>query len=133
VPTKPPTHKPAHWRSPAQRARDYDRRRKADPELAEAARLRGLTGYQRFRAWFRSTYPLCCDPLGEHRGVLMPMREVHHVRGLQAHPEDLCDETQCAPLCSRCHAGCEAAECEGGRVQLDGWRDRWPYRECESQ
>lgn len=53
--------------------------------------------YKRFRLAFLREHPLCKDC------KIAPSVDVHHVRKLAVHPEDLCDGDHCVGLCSECH------------------------------
>lgn len=85
-------------------------RRRDDPALAAAATIRNGARWQKFRAWFRSRNPLCCDPFGDHGAEAVAMHQVHHVEPLALHPELACDEANCRPLCTSCHARVERME-----------------------
>ena len=114
MPWKPSTH--------AQRTRgrtdtdlEYERRRRADPALRQAQRIRNSARWQRFRNWFKRGHPLCCDPFGRHAddGVVVATAHAHHITSLTARPDLACVASNCAPLCSRCHAKVEAMERAG--------------------
>lgn len=130
MPSKPPTLRARHAPTLAQQRASYDRRRDEDPALGEAARLRRSGKFnKRFLPWFRGAYPMCCDPCGLHIGRLVPAAHCHHIRGLAAHHEDICDEDWCAPLCVRCHGEIEAMVRAGKDTVglFTGWRGRAPY------
>jgi 5-methylcytosine-specific restriction protein A len=92
----------------------YDQTTRKDvPALAMAAQIRNGATWQRFRAWFRAKHPLCCDPLWEHREWPKPMAHVHHIEPLSARPDLAYTESNCAPLCTRCHAKIEGMERNG--------------------
>lgn len=82
--------------------------RERDPAWQEARRLRNKAAYRRFVAWFRQGHPLCV--YCEREGLTVPMQQVHHRRGLAAHPEDWIDEQQCEPVCTKHHAELSAKE-----------------------
>jgi len=103
VPTKPPTHRPGDRRARDRRDREWRRRR---PDRVEADRLRSSATWQRLRAAYLATYPLCCDPLGRHaeEGVSVAATEVHHERPVVERP-DLCyDWRNLRAICRACHA-----------------------------
>jgi 5-methylcytosine-specific restriction endonuclease McrA len=103
----------AHTR-PSQAKAEYDAgTRRDDPRLAEAARIRSSSRWQRFRNWFKARHPLCCDPFGEHGDTPVPVAQVHHVASLAERPELACDEGNCRSLCTRCHARVERMERDG--------------------
>ena len=114
MPWKPPTHAQL-TRGRRDAGLEYERRRRADPGLRQAQRIRNSARWQRFRNWFKRRHPLCCDPFGWHRedGVTVPTAQVHHITSLAARPDLACVESNCAPLCSRCHAKVEAMERAG--------------------
>src|SRR3954469_3592533 len=64
-------------------------------------KLYNTSAYQTFRAWLLGERPLCQDC--EDNDMLTPAKEVHHVRKLILHPEDLCDAKHCRVLCKPCH------------------------------
>jgi 5-methylcytosine-specific restriction protein A len=95
MPHKPPSHVPPG--SAAARLilqREIDRARRDAPHR----RLYSTERWQRFRLYILRERPLCEDC------GLNATRDVHHVRGLEAHPEDLCDEDQVRGLCHPCHS-----------------------------
>jgi hypothetical protein len=65
---------------------------------AKHRRLYKLAAYQRFRSWKLREYPVCQDC------ERLPSIDVHHKRGLEAHPEDLCDDDATLALCKGCHS-----------------------------
>ena len=93
----------------------YERRRRADPALRQAQRIRSSVRWQRFRRWFKSRHPLCCDPFGRHDadGVAEPAEHAHHIIALTARPDLACTESNVAPLCSVCHVKVETMERAG--------------------
>lgn len=106
-----------HARSSAPSAVYDAGRRHSDPALAAAARFRSSARWQKFRLWFSRKYPLCCDPLSEHRGFPVPTQQVHHVIGLAIRPDLGLDEANCRPLCTRCHWRVERMERAGQATQ----------------
>lgn len=103
----------AHAR-PSQAKAEYDAgHRRDDPRLAEAARIRSSARWQRFRDWFRARHPLCCDPFGVHGELSVAVAQVHHVEPLAERPDLACDESNCRPLCTRCHSRVERIERSG--------------------
>lgn len=129
MPTRPKTHRPHGAPTRQQQHRAYDARRKADPALAHARRLRGSGRYTDFRAWFRNRHPLCCDPLGLHTGRVVPMSEVHHIEGVTK--QTLCSERDCAPLCTTCHGAISTMERQGQETGcwFEAWRKSVEERE----
>jgi hypothetical protein len=108
MPFKAKTHVPSFAKTCKQQAaRDYNKYRRG-----EAYRLRNLGVYRKFRRMFLRANPLCCDPYNEH-GIdkkIVLAEEVHHKRGLEKHPEDVCDDNQCAAVCTHCHMKLEQEE-----------------------
>lgn len=95
MPTRPRTHRP-----PGALAAQAARARRADQERQEDQphrRLYNLQHYRRFRIYLLSARPVC------QRCGCRAATEVHHVRGLATHPEDLVDEDRCEALCKGCH------------------------------
>jgi 5-methylcytosine-specific restriction endonuclease McrA len=94
MPDLPAVHRPpGHVAAVRQSVRQYDRSRAGEPHR----HLLNTQRYRRFRLWLLAERPLCQD-CGQAAA-----NEVHHERGLAAHPEDLCDGEQCRALCSGCH------------------------------
>lgn len=88
MPTQPPTHKantlPVH---------------QATRDVPKHQRLLWTARYRRFRLWVLSQRPLCEEPGCRRTGL-----DIHHVRGLLWHPEDLCNQDMAQVLCHSCHA-----------------------------
>lgn len=99
-----------------QRQQD-DARRRQDPQQAEVDRMRRGAAYQKFRRWYCSRWPHCADPFQEHGQRLRAGEDLHHVRQLASHPEDLLDQGWCALLCRACHARISAMERSGQPTQ----------------
>lgn len=87
--------------------------RKADPTLAEAARIRGTPAWKETRTLHRNLEPFCRDPFNVHGKLPPPARESHHVRPLITHPELAYDLDNLAGLCVTCHRQIEALEAAG--------------------
>lgn len=102
----------AHARSDARRVYDQTKR-KADPALALAARIRNTAQWQKVRALHRQLSPLCCDPFGEHNGMPFPNQTSHHILPLATHPHLAYHLANLAPLCTACHARVERIERNG--------------------
>jgi 5-methylcytosine-specific restriction enzyme A len=79
-------------------------RRKLDPALALAARIRNSAQWQKVRAQHRAIEPLCRDPFGRH--TLLPAFNdcSHHIKPLATYPELAFDLSNLAGLCTACHA-----------------------------
>ena len=101
MPNRPPTHRP-----PGQQQAAQDARRAADRERAdtEQRRLRNLRAYRRFAALVLLQRPTCEDCVERDDGIVRPATDVHHVRKLATHPEDLLDDSQVKALCHPCHS-----------------------------
>lgn len=109
MPTKPPyAHSAARPVSTARRA--YDRRRAADPQLAAAATLRNSAAWQRLRSAFLARHPIC----GICRSALA--QQVHHLEPVGKRPDLALDWDNLAPVCSACHARCNASERSGSET-----------------
>ncbi len=110
MPRRPPTHSELLRRRQGRKARDaeYDERRKRDPALAEARRIRSSTRWRKVRALKLARDPLCEDCL-EH-GVTEVATQVHHVEGLAARPDLAFTSANLRALCTVCHARREAEE-----------------------
>jgi 5-methylcytosine-specific restriction protein A len=98
MPQRPARHQPAGHCARLQRSsqeRDQERDQQPHRKLLKTAR------WQRFRAAFLQAHPICADCLA--RGGGRPATDVHHVRKLALHVEDLLDPEQVIALCSECH------------------------------
>ena len=88
--------RPAMFRPPtlgqARRVLDRERRTLAHRRLLHTAR------WLRFRLAVLHDRPVC------QRCGVAPSRDVHHVRGLAAHLQDLCDPEKVESLCHPCHS-----------------------------
>jgi 5-methylcytosine-specific restriction endonuclease McrA len=92
----------------------YDQtRRKDDPRLAEAARIRSGVAWQKVRKMHRAYEPLCCDPFSDHPHEPRANQTSHHIIPLVERPDLAYDMKNLAPLCTRCHAKLERMEREG--------------------
>lgn len=91
MPWAPRKHDPHPNRPPARALADKER------DKLPHRRARQTQRYRRFRKALLAERPLC------QRCLRVVSVDVHHVRGLAAHPEDLCDPAQTEALCKRCH------------------------------
>jgi 5-methylcytosine-specific restriction protein A len=97
---------------------EYDKtRRKDDPRLREAARIRSGRQWQEVRAIHKARNPLCCDPFNLEGRWKEPTYASHHVVPLIERPDMAYDMTNLAPLCMRCHNRIEAMERDGQETQ----------------
>ncbi len=96
MPWKPDTVRLAPQTSTDRALQDRARRHLIQRKLLNTARWRN------FRLHFLREHPLC------NRCLTEAARDVHHVRKLADHPEDLLDETQCEALCHGCHSAATA-------------------------
>ena len=95
----------------------YDEtRRKEDPRLARAARIRNSKAWKQLRGWYIRRNPLCEDPLGRHGGRLVPATDVHHIYGLSDYPDRAFEVSNLSALCRSCHNAVEALERAGETV-----------------
>lgn len=81
----------------------------------DASRFRDTATWQKVRKLARQTMPLCVDPFGVHRlsGRFEITEDIHHVRGVESHPELSCDLDNLAGLCRLCHARVSGMERAG--------------------
>lgn len=103
--------------SHAQSRREYDRRRRADPALANAARIRSGARWQRCREQILVEHPLCLPCQEAGRTTLAV--EVDHIEPLHLFPELAYMASNLQPICRPCHAAKSARE----RAELR-WRRR---------
>lgn len=92
----------------------YDQtKRKDDPALALAARIRSSVTWQKVRRIHRAASPLCCNPFGDHPDEPRPNQNSHHIVPLAERPDLAYDLTNLAPTCTACHAKVERMERAG--------------------
>jgi 5-methylcytosine-specific restriction enzyme A len=93
-------HRPASHRPPGADQARQARRQEYDRDRAglESRLLYSTARFRRFRRWLLTRRPICQDC--QHAAAL----DVHHCRGLAAHPDDLCDPQQTLTLCHQCHS-----------------------------
>ena len=102
MPNKPRTHRPRGAPTLTEQRRDYERtKRKDDPALARAKKIRSSVRWQRCRALQLRRDPLCarCLSLGRTTAAA----EVHHVKGLRTHPLLAFTPANMVSLCVPCH------------------------------
>jgi 5-methylcytosine-specific restriction protein A len=87
---------------------DYEARRRADPALALANKLRSSARWKKVRALHLAREPLCQD-CAEH-GVAEPAAQVHHMIPVAERPDLAFDRENLRSLCTTCHARREAEE-----------------------
>ena len=96
----------------------YDQtKRKDDPRLAEAARIRSGAQWQKVRTIHRNEEPICCDPLELHPGQPRFSEHSHHIVPLIEDPAKAYDLDNLASLCSACHAEVERRERKGEQTR----------------
>jgi len=100
---------PPRFKSPGQgHAReDYEHKRRYDPALSKASKIRSTVRWRKFRWNVLAKQPICPDPLGRHEGQVRGAEEVHHIRGLRVAPELAYVASNCVGLCVECHAQIE--------------------------
>lgn len=119
MPFKAPVHG-ARKKSRAQSYKDYDNgRRKFDPSLALAKKIRSSARWQRMQRRVLRHYPLCCDPFKEHanKGEIVPSLQAHHVIGLREMPELAFVMSNCRGICLTCHDRVEKMHRSGKPTQ----------------
>jgi 5-methylcytosine-specific restriction enzyme A len=81
MPTAPPVHHPAGWRSEAQRKRDSDERRKNNPEYRQRRKLYNSKAWRVARVEFLSVNPWCEQCVSEGRTNVFA-RHVDHIKAV---------------------------------------------------
>ena len=101
-----------HKRDKNEAGRQYDQRRKNDPKLAQAAKLRNTARWRKVRLLKLSCNPLCEDPFSDHARTnhTQPAQQVHHIQGLVKRPDLAYELGNLQSVCTRCHAKLEAKE-----------------------
>jgi 5-methylcytosine-specific restriction endonuclease McrA len=82
--------------------KQYERKRRADPELRNAHRLRNTPHWRKLRKLKLVRNPLCEEC--QRHGAIVPATQVHHVVQLATRPDLAYDTDNLAALCSMCHA-----------------------------
>lgn len=111
---------PDHQHAAGQSKRDYEVKRKRDPVLAYAHKVRTGIRWRKVRLHKLAINPLCEDPHGDHqrRGTTVTATQVHHINGLATHPHLAYDLSNLMSVCTRCHAQFEQqARTEARRQQ----------------
>lgn len=100
----------AHQREIDAPRREYDRRRRLDPSLALAAKIRSSSRWRNVRKKKLAISPLCEDPYGDHKRIdaTVPGQQVHHVEGLAVAPSRAYDMENLMTVCTACHSKLEA-------------------------
>ena len=94
-----------------------DTKRKDDPALALAKRIRSAKRWRRVELLHKQLYPICCDPFAKHQEGPEPNQESHHIQPLSTHPQLAYELDNLAPLCVHCHRKVEAMERSGRPTQ----------------
>ena len=92
---------------------DGQLRRKRRPELyrkpkTNANEIRKTSRWTKLSKMYRAAHPVCCDPLGLHKGRVEPTRHTHHIAPVDEAPELAYEWSNLAPLCHECHGAVEA-------------------------
>jgi 5-methylcytosine-specific restriction endonuclease McrA len=107
MPSKPSLFHPVSWLSGASKL-DYDQgKRKSDPRLAEAARIRNSSDWQKTRAHFLAINPICGACLYRLAS------SVHHIEPLSERPDLAFDWENLASICDECKPKIDARERAG--------------------
>lgn len=86
-------------------------RRKKDPALAMAKRIRSSKQWSDVRRAKLSINPICENPHGLHKRGMEPVAsEVHHIERIQDAPELAFSMGNLMSLCTKCHAVFSAQE-----------------------
>ena len=88
--------------------KEYEGKRRTDPALRKAHRLRNTTRWRKLRRMKLARSPLC-EECTEH-GVFVPATQVHHVIQLTKRHDLAYDIDNTRSLCSTCHARESARE-----------------------
>lgn len=74
----------------------------------DANKIRSSSKWQRTRRLANMLMPTCCDPLGLHKGVLVPTEEIHHIIPLTIDKSKAHKIGNLAGLCKDCHRKVES-------------------------
>jgi 5-methylcytosine-specific restriction enzyme A len=108
--------------------RAYDQgRRKHEPALAMAARIRSSPRWRRIRVASRHRWPICCDPF--NTACRRPTDQINHIQPIELRPDLAYLESNHAPVCTACHAQVSAIERrrESTVALFTDWLARYPY------
>lgn len=92
----------------APRDREYDRRRRRDPRLARAYKIRSTSRWKAVRSKKRQLNPLCEECV--ERGITRAATSVDHVEPLEKRPDLAFVMQNLRSLCDPCHAAKSAEE-----------------------
>ena len=113
MPKRAPTHLELLRRKRGRRERDktYEEKRRRDPALALAKKLRSSQRWRKLRALKLARDPLCeaCLRLGVRRKTT----QVHHIEPIVRRPELAFVMSNLLSLCGSCHMKIEADERRG--------------------
>ena len=101
MPSLPRSNSRAQSRKQADKR--YDDKRKKNPALARAAKLRSSQRWKDVRMIKLKHNPICEDPFKEHGKLFEVAHEVHHIKEVAKHPELCFTLTNLASLCTECH------------------------------
>ncbi len=87
---------------------DYERRRMADPALAEAERIRNTARWRAVRKIKLAQDPLCQDCI--EQDLVVPATQVHHLEPLVRRPDLAYSMENLLSVCTMHHARREAEE-----------------------
>jgi 5-methylcytosine-specific restriction endonuclease McrA len=109
MPTRPPTHRPAGWTPPAERAAAYEAAR-------GPAHRRGYDwAWRKLRAAFLAANPVCT-----HAGCGQPATDADHELSVQARPDLRLEWGNLRALCHAHHSARTARDQGWGRAKRDG-------------
>lgn len=101
MPQRPRIHRPRTAK--ATKKHDSDARRKLDPLLAYAVKVRNSHRWHKLRRWKQTNSPLCEDPYGIHRDKRPLMAVVDHIIPIAERPDMAYDSANLQSLCKGCN------------------------------
>lgn len=84
----------------------------------DAVKIRSSTEWQRTREQAKKLMPTCCDPLGLHKGVIVPTEEIHHIIPIMVDASKAHEMNNLAGLCKDCHRKVESRLRQGLTVKF---------------
>lgn len=100
----------AHAHHAKQSSRNYDKKRRSDPVLSLAAKIRDSARWKRVRLIKITNNPLCEDPFGDHAkaNTTATATQVHHIKPAATNDNEAYELENLMSVCTRCHSKIES-------------------------
>jgi len=103
VPTRPPTHKPSHYKP--RDVREHERRKELDRHRPSSTERGYDTAWRKLRAAYLRQHPVCSTPRCGDMAT-----DVDHVLSVEAWPDLRLEWSNLRALCHPCHSRRTALE-----------------------